>query len=34
VVLAVLAYAVDIAFEQVRRRLTFWAETREASLSP
>jgi NitT/TauT family transport system permease protein len=33
-VLAALGYAVDMVFEQVRRRLTFWAETREASLSP
>lgn len=33
VLLAALGYVVDVVFEQVRRRLTFWAETREASLS-
>jgi NitT/TauT family transport system permease protein len=32
VILAALGYAVDVVFEQVRRRLTFWAETREAGV--
>jgi NitT/TauT family transport system permease protein len=32
VILALLGYAVDVVFEQTRRRLTFWAEPREASV--
>jgi NitT/TauT family transport system permease protein len=32
VILALLGYVVDVVFEQTRRRLTFWAESREASV--
>ena len=32
VVLAALGFALDLAFERLRRRLTFWAETREEGL--
>jgi len=31
-VISAIAFALDLAFEQVRRRLTFWAEAREDAL--